>query len=576
PRQEIALAGVMRSYFAYFSAEELALIKGRRRRTEFYDCVVRCGGGEGELAQKCRAFLERLSGYREKARFTAIRELISELVYGSGYYDYVGTMGAGALRRANLDMLVQKAKEFERTSYSGLFNFLRYVEKIRKYDVDYGEAHTVSEADDVVRIMSIHKSKGLEFPIVIIGDAAQKYNLRDMSDSLIYDSTFGVAMSSVDLKRRVREEIPYKHMIARRMTCDSIGEELRILYVAMTRAKKKLILLGVTGVKNASARWERVLDTGHMNTAYITENKSYLDIVAPCALKPVKKGSFVINYVAPDSLTENAKLSAAERAASLGAALGVFSDFSGAEADTDVGLYEEVRRIFEYEYPHSSVLSLRAKYSVSDLKHRAMEENESLEARVVPPDSVKPVPRFIGEPQETGGTLRGNAYHKVFELLDYGRTSDAGSVGAQLEEWVRDRRIGEEYFKLIDCRKFEVFVKSPLGEAMKAAAERGELYREQPFAMEVGADAIDGSCPHDETVLVQGIIDAFYFEGEKVFVVDYKTDSVPSGREGEKVLLGRYRKQLELYCDAIRKVTGREIGGCHIYSVGLGRSVEVL
>lgn len=568
PRQEIALAGVMRSYFAYFSAEELALIKGRRRRTEFYDCVLLYAEGESELAAKCRGFLGWLSEYRKKSRITAIRDLISQLIYGTGYYDYVGTMGAAALRRANLDMLVQKAKEFEQTSYSGLFNFLRYVEKIQKYDVDYGEAHTLSEADDVVRIMSIHKSKGLEFPVVIIGDAAQKYNLRDVSDSLIYDSAFGIGMSSVDLKRRVKEEIPYKHMLARRMTCDSIGEELRILYVAMTRAARKLILLGITGLKTAGARWERVCDMGHMNMAYITENKSYLDIVMPCTLQPVKNGSFSVNYIPLDRLTKNAEKPVGERAASFGEALGEFM-----RVKPDKAVYDNVRKILEYRYPYANVLSLRTKYSVSDLKHQAMEENESLEAKVVPPDSVKPVPRFIEEPQGVGGTLRGNAYHKVFELLDYGRAKDASSIGAQLEELRRDGRIGDEYFNLIDCRKFETFINSPLGTAMKAAAARGELYREQPFAMEVGADAIDNSCPHDETVLVQGIIDAFYFEGDSVFVVDYKTDRVPRGADGENVLIGRYRKQLELYCDAIKKVTEKKIGGCYIYSVSLGKAL---
>lgn len=570
PRQEIALAGVMRSYFAYFSAQELALIKGRRRKTEFYDCVALCAEGDSELAAKCRGFLARLSEYRKKARTTAIRDLISQLIYGTGYYDYMGTMGAAALRRANLDMLVQKAKEFEQTSYSGLFNFLRYIEKIQKYEVDYGDAHTVSETDNVVRIMSIHKSKGLEFPVVIIGDAAQKYNLRDVSDSVIYDSAFGIGMSSVDLKRRVREEIPYKNMLARRMTCDSIGEELRILYVAMTRAAKKLIILGITGLKTAAPRWEKVCDIGHMNTAYITENKSYLDIVMPCTMQPVKNGRFSVNYVPLDRLTENAAKPVGERAASFGGILGGFMD-----AEPDEAAYSEVRQILEYRYPYADVLSLRTKYSVSDLKHQAMEESENLEARVVPPDSVKPVPRFIGEPQGEGGTLRGNAYHKVFELLDYGRAENAASIVEQLEEWLSSGRIGEEYFNLIDCGKFEAFIKSPLGAAMKAAAERGELYREQPFAMEVGVDAIDKNCPHDETVLVQGIIDAFYFEGGKVFVVDYKTDRVPRGADGEALLIERYRRQLELYCDAIKKVTGKEIGGCYIYSVSLGKALEV-
>lgn len=573
PRQEIALAGVMRSYFAYFTAQELALIKGKRRRTEFYDCVRNCAETEGETAEKCRAFLLWLDGYRDKARTSAIKDLLSELIYNTGYYDYAGTLGAGASRQANLDMLVQKAREFEQTSYSGLFNFLRYVDKIRRYDVDYGDARTVSEADDVVRIMSIHKSKGLEFPVVIIGDTARKYNTRDVSEPLIYDSSLGLGLSLVDLELRVREEIPYKNMLARRMTGDSIGEELRILYVAMTRAAQKLILLGITGLKTAEARWEKVSDMGHMNMAYITENRSYLDIVMPCALQTVKGGRFVVEYVSAGQLFEEALKPVKERASSLGESFRALM-----EAEPDGEVYGRVREALEYKYPHSDILSLRTKYSVSELKHQAMEENgnlDALDAMIVPPDSEKPVPCFVEERLPASGTFRGNAYHKVFELLDYSVADNAASVEAQLDLWVGEGRIGAEYRSLIDCRKFEDFINSSLGKKMKAAALRGELFREQPFAMEAGADLIDPALPPDERVLVQGVIDAFYFEGDKVFVVDYKTDRVPGGADGELILAERYRKQLELYCDAVKKVTGRQIGGCFIYSVSLGRPVSL-
>lgn len=569
PRQEIALAGVMHSYFAYFTAEELAQIKGRRRKTELYDCVKKYSEREDGLAAKCRDLLAMLEEYRAKSRTEAIRDLISELIYNTGYYDYIGTMGVGSARCANLDMLVQKAREFGQTSYSGLFNFLRYIDKIQKYDVDYGDARTVSEADDVVRIMSIHKSKGLEFSVVIIGGTSQEYNLRDTSAALIYDSTFGIGMSRVDLKRRVRENIAYKNMIARRMANDSIGEELRILYVAMTRAESKLILLGIGG-RMAESRWNRVRDMGHMNMAYIAESKSYMDIIMPCALQPVKNGRFQVGYVSVKELMEGAMEPIAGRAASYAETIKKLLD-----GKPDEDAYNAVCSIFEYQYPYRDVLTLRTKYSVSDLKHRAMEENEELEAKVVPPDMNKPVPRFIKEPDAVSGTFMGNAYHKVFELLDYGVTDDAHSVGLQLDGWVADGRIGEDYRSLIDCGKFEEFIATDLGQSMKAAAARGELFRERPFAMEVGADAIDAAYSPDEKVLVQGIIDAFYFDGDKVFVVDYKTDRVPHGADGEKILADRYRRQLELYCDAIRKVTGRDVGGCYIYSVSLGRAIEL-
>lgn len=191
-----------------------------------------------------------------------INELISDIIYNSGYYEYAGTMTGGKLRKANLEMLVQKAREFEKTSYSGLFNFLRYIEKLRKYEVDYGEAQSESEEDDVVRIMSIHKSKGLEFPVVILGNSAKEYNLDDTKNDIIYDSEFGIGISDVDLKNRIKYDTAYRRMLSRRMKADDIGEELRILYVAMTRAVDKLIVLGVTSCDKRMEVWKRCSSSG--------------------------------------------------------------------------------------------------------------------------------------------------------------------------------------------------------------------------------------------------------------------------------------------------------------------------
>ena len=239
------------------------------------------------------------------------------------------------------------------------------------------------------------------------------------------------------------------------------------------------------------------------------------------------------------------------------------------------GSESEIGKIIEYRYPHSNIFSLRSKYSVSDIKHKAMEESELEEVIVTLPEDVRPVPEFIEKSETVTGVFRGNAYHKFFEILDYGMCKDSSSVEKCMDDAVANGRLSEEYRKLLKVSDYVKFMESPLALRMKQASETGFLYREQPFIMEIGADMVDASYPSDEKVLIQGIVDAFFFENDKVYIVDYKTDRVPIGDEGVTILTERYRKQLELYGEALGKITGREVGGLYIYSVALGREIEV-
>ncbi len=570
PRQEIALASVMRSFFAYFTAEELAMIKGGRRRTNLYDCVCQYSLRENETAHKCMEFLEWINSLRSMADIHTIREMISHIVYDTGYYDYEGLKTGGSVKKTNLDMLVEKAADYEKTSYSGVFNFLRYIEKLRKYDVDNIEGGSPSAEDDVVRIMSIHKSKGLEFPVVIIGDMGKKYNLRDTSDSILFDSTYGIGMDYVDLERRIRKPVTVKKMIARKIRTENIGEEIRVLYVAMTRAVQKLIMVGTVS-NSAAADWKSIRELGIMDMSYILEHPDFMDITAPSVNPGVNKGHFVIEQKTADSILNYAAAVLNNKSTQL---THRFAELNPDNVSEDG--QKAVSDILEYKYPYADVFSLKTKYSVSELKHKAMEESEELEAEqlVAPPDRSKPVPEFI-EKAQVSGTFRGNAYHKVFELLDYGKESSPEAIKEQLMQWIEDKRISDDYAQLIDCNHFSRFLNSLLGQNMGQAYSSGQLFREQPFIMEVDASYIDSSYTSDEKVLVQGIIDAFYFKNNKIYVVDYKTDRVERSTEGERVLIERYKKQLELYCEALTRVTGRELGGCYIYSVHLDKSIEL-
>lgn len=568
PRQEIPLAGVMRSYFAYFDIEELAIIKGRKRKTELYDCVLKYAENDNELGDKCRKFLDFINHYREMTGIYSIKDILTHIIHNTGYYDYISAIPGGGIKKTNLDMLIEKAAQYEKTSYLGLFNFLRYIEKLQKYDVDYGEGGANESDVNEVRIMSIHKSKGLEFPIVIVGDFGKKYNLRDTSQDIIYDNIYGIGMDYVDLEYRIKTKTGYKGMIGRKLTIDSIGEELRILYVAMTRAVNKLILIGKENVESSMSKWERLSHSERLDINYLMDNTRYSAVVAPSAINNPR---FVVNFVSADYV-KNIMCEAFDDNNE-----GIEDNLNKInKQDIDEDVYNRLTDILEYKYPHCNILSLKSKYSVSDLKHQAMEDSEILEEQFKLSEPEKIIPKFLGEETEIkGGVLRGNAYHKVFEILDYSIEPNVEGVNDFLLQMVDNGKLTKEYADLINPDKFVRFLNSPLGIDMKNAYMENKLYREQPFIMEVPASEIDDMYPDTEKVLIQGIVDAFFIKDEKVCIVDYKTDAVPS-HGGEEILTERYKRQLKLYEYALNMILPYEISKVSIYSVALNKEVEII
>ena len=568
PRQEIPLAGVMRSYFSYFTVEEMAQIKGRGRKTELYDCVVQYAKKDTELGKKCQELLDFIAKYKEKVGIYSIRDILSDIIYNTGYYDYICAIPGGELKKANLDMLVHKATQYEKTSYLGLFNFLRYIEKLQKYDVDYGEGGVTESEANQVRIMSIHKSKGLEFPIVIVGEFGKKYNLRDTSTGIIYDNTYGIGMDYVDLKYRVKAKTGYKVMVGKKLSIDAIGEELRILYVAMTRAVNKLIMIGKEKVEDSIPKWERISHEEILNVNYLMENTRYSAVVAPCA---INNSRFNCQFVSGNDIEKIMSEVFVDSSTEITDRILEISDIDINEKDL-----ADIKEILEYEYPHTKILNLKSKYSVSDLKHQAMEDSELLEEQFKFSKPRKTVPAFLEEEEtEMGGILRGNAYHKVFEILDYGVNATVEDVNAFLEASVEAGRLTEEYKELVKPDKIVRFINSSIGREMKDAFMADILYREQPFIMEVGANEVDDDYPEDERVLIQGIVDAFYIKDDKVYIVDYKTDSVPMDT-GETILIERYKRQLKLYAYALEKILNKKVEKTSLYSVALGKEVEIV
>ena len=647
PRQDIPMAAVLRSPMAGLTDEELAVLRLEDGSVPFHEAVLELAEGlyeedgqkeisdseaDSEADQKQgrnadgkkeddiettahRKLLKFYKKYRQLRQLvpdTPIHELIEIILRETGYGHYVAAMPAGSRRTANLNMLLEKAAAYEKTSYKGLFHFVRYIDELQKYDVDFGEADMVGENEDVVRIMSIHKSKGLEFPIVIVSGMGKNFNKQDTRSKMVLHPELGIGLDYMDGKKRIKSPTIAKKAIAKQIELENLGEELRVLYVALTRAKEKLILTGT--LKDAPEKLEFFRQQAALyahssdTTAipYLTRESAagYLDWILPAVLsygdkypvRIVEAAELVLDEV-ENQLEKNENLT--ERIGEIEAA--------------DTQLVGQLKQRFSQRYPYQTDILRKNKYSVSELKHRAMRERfEAEQEETVPAFLEEPVtptiPLFIqrqgsveqeaqNKAQDAGqeaeskaeqkiksntancGALRGTAVHRVMECYDF---ASEKSAQEQMEAMEKEEKITADMRALVKEQTVADFVSSETGKRMALAQRGGALYREKPFVMGfteeelerygfgAGAQMIENEAQtenaqqeimsenvsqenhmHEEDLtLIQGIIDVFWIEDDGITVLDYKTDRVDTAQE----LIDRYATQLKLYADALERV----------------------
>lgn len=622
PRQDIPMAAVLRSPMAGLTDEELAVLRLEDGSVPFHEAVLELAEGlyeedgqkeisdseaDSEADQKQgrnadgkkeddiettahRKLLKFYKKYRQLRQLvpdTPIHELIEIILRETGYGHYVAAMPAGNRRTANLNMLLEKAAAYEKTSYKGLFHFVRYIDELQKYDVDFGEADMVGENEDVVRIMSIHKSKGLEFPIVIVSGMGKNFNKQDTRSKMVLHPELGIGLDYMDGKKRIKSPTIAKKAIAKQIDLENLGEELRVLYVALTRAKEKLILTGT--LKDAPEKLEFFRQQANLSKAadrplsYLTREgaSGYLDWILPAVLsygdkypvRIVEAAELVLDEV-ENQLEQNEDLT--ERIGEIKAA--------------DPQLVGQLKQRFSQRYPYQVDVLRKNKYSVSELKHRAMREKfEAEQEETIPAFLEEPVtptiPLFIQREesveQETAnrGALRGTAVHRVMECYDF---ASEKSVHEQMEAMEKEEKIIADMRALVKEQIVADFVSSETGKRMALAQRGGALYREKPFVMGfteeelerygfgAGAQMIENEAQtenaqqeimsenvsqenhmHEEDLtLIQGIIDVFWIEDDGITVLDYKTDRVDTAQE----LIDRYATQLKLYADALERV----------------------
>ena len=608
PRQDIPLFGVMQSVFGGFTQEEIAQIRSggeghSRKRMTLYEAlkeVAKSGrtveegeetsagesaGEETELSQKADTFLQRIGHYRDRTPFTSIRDLLQRILDDYDYLNYVTALPAGSKRRANVEMLLTKASAFEKTSYFGLFHFIRYMEQLEKYDVDYGEADTLDENADVVRIMSIHKSKGLEFPVVFVSGLSKRFNMQDANQSLIVDMDLGVAVDYVDSVRRIKNKTLRRAVLSAKMKEDNLAEELRVLYVALTRAREKLILTAV--LDKADEKWELAQMTGQERLTYLDfcEAGSYMDFLLPILPKTgIAVKTLRTEDLAAEEIREQLRM-------------GDRREELQRVADGEVLLPEDpeenerklmrLRERFAYQYPHPGLQKLYTKTTVSELKIAAMAEKDEAAFHTFEEKEVVPyIPAFRREQEKVSGAVRGSAFHRVMELLDftyvfvesglfekcpgdyetYRKRLDAERLKKRLEEFLQREtvslRLTEEYAKAVSLPKILNFLEQELAYRMWRAQEQGLLYREQPFVLGIDAKRLDPDLPEGEKVLIQGIIDVFFIEDGEIVLLDYKTDVIDS----LEALWNRYNVQIQYYEEALTKLMQMPVKERILYS----------
>lgn len=564
PTQEIPLAAALHGMLGGFSSEEMAKIKASAPKDGFASACVqyRKEGPEEDLRKRLEAFYDQVDRYREMAAYTSMHELLWQILTETGYLDQVRALPSGEQRLANVEMLLQKAQDYEKISYHGLFHFIRYIERLQKYQVDFGEAELSGKGQEAVRIMSIHHSKGLEFPVVFAAGMGKSFNRQESREKAVLNSRYGIGLDYVDLKERMRCPTLLKRLIRRQNDLDDLGEELRILYVAMTRAKEKLILTGMAKEKLL----EEAGAVGEEKLLFLKLTGSDSHLAWILSGRNADGSSIRKEQISLAGLVEEAVRQQVQKMLTREEMEKLILFRAKDEA-----LYEQVDDRLSWSYPWEGQKKTKQKYTVTELKKARMQEEPDAGEELYPETDIVPlIPQFIETPGEQGGAARGTIYHTIMEGMDFGQMTKLSHVDRELCRLVQAGRITESDRRAVREKDFLIFAGTGLARRMQKAKAEGTLYREQPFVIGLPGSEFPDADP-EETVLVQGIIDAFFYEDGEIVVVDYKTDYINRAEE----LIERYRAQLEYYDRALRMLTGKPVKERLIYSFRLGEVIAV-
>ncbi|MBR6033527.1 MAG: helicase-exonuclease AddAB subunit AddA [Clostridia bacterium] len=552
PNQDIDLVTVLRSPIYHFDDNELISIRLTDRKVGFYQALTKAAEETEEpLKTKINYFLDQLSCFRKKQEYMPLHEFIWHLYESTGYTSYITLVPNGALKLANLKMLFQRARDFENARFTGLYNFVNYIERLKRKNQDFGAAKIIGENENVVRIMSIHKSKGLEFPIVFLCGIGKEFNFRDLNEKILLHQDLGFGPKYTNYSRKIEFDTLAREAIKIVSKQESISEEMRVLYVALTRAKEKLIIIGsqndLDKKLNDKTSIIESLDGDKIPSEMIKRYKTYLDWIELAYLKSKKENKDIMElYVHKQNEFDSKKEENDDAIETI-------------SYSVDPVLKEKIKEQIEWNYPRKSLASIPSKSSVTSLKQHDTET--VIECKLEEPEFEK-----VGS--TITGAERGTAMHYVLQRLDLRRDYTSSELQDFVNELVVKKLLTEQEAKSINLDKINKFLKSDIGKEIKSAQK---IYQEKPFYIYIPVSEIceDKS---NEKVLVQGIIDLYYKNSEgKITLVDYKTDFV----ENDNTLIEKYKSQIDIYKRAIEMATNEKVHKCYIYSLYLNKAIEI-
>ena len=566
PRQDIPLITVLHSAIFRFSPDELVAIrKALPTRGEFFGAltafVQTLDDADETLRIKARDFLDRLEKWRNQARFLSVSQLIFHLYQETGFYDYVGILPGGKIRMANLMLLLEKAAKYEETSYHGLFNFIRYIEKLQKNNFGFETASVASENEDLVRIMTIHKSKGLEFPVVFMCNLGKRFNLRDSSGDFVMEYDLGMGMKAVDLEAGVVSNTFSRHVIGKRINQLQISEEMRVFYVALTRAREKLYLIGSVRDLTKAAKY-----SGAPRPYDVMRGRSFLDwiLMALGGLDRQRGWDIRISNKGEFWQEERRRQTAFGR---------LFADM--VQASTDEERREEVFRRLSYVYPHQAALHAPAKMSVSEVKRLYYREflgdSVDLEQDFEFGKKDFPGPKFL-QKGPANAASRGIATHTVLEHIDLYKVTKADIV-MLIEQLTAKGLLTPEEAAIVHTESLVRFLASDVAGRMRKSSK---VRREIPFTVAVPPGLINASLAEDaqDDMILHGVVDCAFEEEDGLVIVDYKTEGLRA-HDNPTAIGEAHRPQMELYQYALEKVFGVKVKQRIVYFFDRDLAVDI-
>ena len=591
PLQDVPMIAVLKSPIMGFTAEELSEIRLLNKERYFYEIIKDIYDDEYEVSDtlkaKCNKVISDLDKWRNKTIYTPIDEFIWYLYMDTAYYGYVGAMPNGTLRQANLKILFQRAKQYESTSFKGLFNFITFINKLRKSSGDMGSAKILGEHEDVVRIMSIHKSKGLEFPIVFTCGMGKQFNLMDLNSSILFHEELGFGPDFVNLKNRNSYSTLAKEAIKKRIRLETLSEEMRILYVAFTRAKEKLIITGATRNLDKSIKnWVSAasLDENIILPSEVLKGKSYLDWIAMAICKhrhgeELREQCGASRELIVDDFS-NWDVQMWRKSDILGdknlEPVDKIEENTLNITATNISVDKEIKRRLSYKYKYEEGSILPSNVSVSDLKRKDFQYEDEAETLEVFREREIIKPKFLQEEKGFTAAEKGTLMHYVMLRLDFDRVGSVSEIKKQIEELVLNKSLTEKEAKVIRYTKIFSFFKSELGKRILKAHEEGRMvHRELPFFTEISSlninPELNKEIYQNEKIRLQGIIDGFFKEKDGIVLFDYKTDYLEEGNEEE--IIERYKVQMKYYKEALEKITESRVKEIYLYLFALDKEV---